>query len=95
MSRIPDLTFFHPGSYLFKSRYLICIKEFKYFNPKTTTKNCLYSIENIIRVVDPRSRIRLQILAIPDPGSWGQKATGPWIPNPDPESGSATLQKVL
>jgi hypothetical protein len=67
MSRIPDLTFFHPGSYLFKSRYLICIKEFKYFNPKTTTKNCLYSIENIIRVVDPRSRIRLQILAIPDP----------------------------
>jgi hypothetical protein len=86
MSRIPDLTFFHPGSYLFKSRYLICIKEFKYFK---------YSIENIIRVVDPRSRIRLQILAIPDPGSWGQKATGPWIPNPDPESGSATLQKVL
>ena len=57
---IPDPICLNPGT-------LIRIKEFKYFNPKTTTKNCLYSIENIIRVVDPRSRIRLQILAIPDP----------------------------
>jgi hypothetical protein len=32
LSRIPDLTFFHPGS-------RIRIKEFKYFNPKKTKKN--------------------------------------------------------
>jgi hypothetical protein len=32
LSRIPDPTFFHPGSELFPSR--IRIKEFKYFNPK-------------------------------------------------------------
>ncbi len=86
---IPDPICLNPGT-------LIRIKEFKYFNPKTTKKNCLYSIENIIRVVDPSIPDPVaDFLAIPDPGSWGQKATGPWIPNPDPESGSATLQKVL
>jgi hypothetical protein len=34
--RIPDPTFFHPGSELSPSRILI--KEFKYFNPKKSKK---------------------------------------------------------
>jgi hypothetical protein len=35
LSRIPDPTFFHPGSELSPSRI---IKEFKYFNPKKSKK---------------------------------------------------------
>jgi hypothetical protein len=37
-SRIPNPTFLHPGSDLSHPGSLIRIKEFKYFNPKTTKK---------------------------------------------------------
>ncbi len=89
LSRIPDLTFFHPesririvsipdpGSELFPSR--IRIKEFKYFNPKKwflSSRKYDPGCSSRIRVPDP------DFLPIPDPRSRGQKV-------PDP--GSATL----
>jgi hypothetical protein len=66
LSRIPDPTFFHPGS-------RIRIKEFKYFNPK---KWFLRS-----RKYDPGCSsltpdLDADFLPIPDPGSRGQKGTG-------------------
>ncbi len=70
--RIQDV---YPGSECFPSR--ICIKEFKYFNPK----NCFLSS----RKYDPGCSSRIRIFypsKIPDPGV--KKA-------PDPESGSTTL----
>jgi hypothetical protein len=80
LSRIPDPTFFHPGSELSPSR--IRIKEFKYFKPKKPKKWFLSS-----RKYDPGCSSWIpdpdaDFLPIPDPGSRGQKATG---------SGSATL----
>jgi hypothetical protein len=67
-SRIADPNFFHPGSRM-------CIKEFKYFNPK---KWFLRS-----RKYDPGYSSRIWIpdtdpdfLPIPDPGSRGQNGTG-------------------
>ncbi len=59
----PWTNFFPPGSEFFPSR--ICIKEFKYFNPK----NCFQALGNMIRVVHPGSPgIRILIfLLIPDP----------------------------
>jgi hypothetical protein len=36
-----------------------------------------------IYVWDPGSKIRKK--PIPDPGSRGQKGTGSWIPDPDPQ----------
>ncbi len=77
LSRIPDPTFFHPGSEFLPSR--IRIKEFKYFNPE------IWSLSS--RKYDPGCSSRIRILTfypsrIPDPGL--KKA-------PDPGSGSATL----
>jgi hypothetical protein len=76
-SRIPDLNFFHPGS---GSR--ISIKEFKYFNPRkwflSSRKydpGCLFRIPDL----DP------DFLSILDPRSRGQKGTGSRIPDPDPQ----------
>jgi hypothetical protein len=76
--RIPDPTYFHPGSEFFPSR--IRIKEFKFLNPQ---KWFLSS-----RKYDPGCSSRIRILAfypsrIPDPGV--KKAPGP---------GSATLHLV-
>ena len=62
---IPDPTFFHPGSELSPSQ--IRIKEFNCFNPK----KWFLSSENMIRVVHPRSRIRMLTFCqsrIPYPG---------------------------
>jgi hypothetical protein len=84
LSRIPDPTFFHPGSWIPDPNCLhpgsrIRIKEFKYFNPK---KWFLSS-----RKYDPGCSSRIRMLTfypsrIPDPGV--KKA-------PDP--GSAILQE--
>ncbi len=61
-SRIPDPTFFHPGS-------RIRIKEFKYFNPsKWFLSSKKYDLGCSSRI--------LFFLPIPDPGSRGQKGTG-------------------
>jgi hypothetical protein len=59
LSRIPDPTFFHPGS-------RILIKEFKYFNPKKAKKWFLSS-----KKYDPDCLSRIQGSKrhpIPDPG---------------------------
>jgi hypothetical protein len=72
---IPDRTFSHPGSELSPSQ--IRIKEFNCFNPK----KWFLSSENMIRVVHPRSRIRMLTFCqsrIPYPGV--EKA-----PDPDPQ----------
>ncbi len=70
---IPDPTFFHPESEFFPS--LICIKEFKYFNPKMVSK--LQEIWSRFFNPDPDP----DFLPISDPGSRGQKGTGSRIRN--------------
>jgi hypothetical protein len=91
LSRIPDPSFFHPGSRIQTvsipdpgSR--IRIKEFKYFNPKKNKKLFLSS-----RKYDPGCSSQIpdpdaDFLPIPDPEV--KKA-------PDPGSGSATLIRIL
>jgi hypothetical protein len=86
LSRIPDPTFFHPGSELSPSRILI--KEFKYFKPKKKKKWFLNS-----KKYDPGCSSR-----IPDPDAdflpsriQGSKRH----PIPDPGSGSATLFLII
>ncbi len=64
LSRIPELTFFHPGS-------RICIKEFKYFNPKKLFISSR-KYDSVLFIPDPD----LDFLPISDPGSRGQKGTG-------------------
>jgi hypothetical protein len=46
------------------------------------------ALRNMIRVVHPESGSRIRILTLthPDPGSRGQKGTGTWIPDPDPQN---------
>ncbi len=73
--RIPDPNCLHPGS-------RIRIKEFKYLNPKK------WFISS--RKYDPSCSSRIpdldaDFLPIPDPRSRGQKGTGSWIPDPDPQ----------
>ncbi len=79
LSRIPDPTFFHPGSWIRTvsipdpgSR--IRIKEFKYFNPKETKKmvSKLQKIWFGLFIPDPGSVCWLST----HPGSRGQKGTG-------------------
>ncbi len=82
LSRIPDRTFFHPGSRIciFLPGSRIRIKEFKYFN--------LNELILSSRKHDPGSGS----LLFTHPGSRGQKGTGSWIPGsktPNPGSGSA------
>ncbi len=60
----PRSEYFHPGS-------RICIKEFKYFNPKIVSK--FYEIWSVLFILDPRSGSLL--LPAPDPGS-GSPNTG-------------------
>jgi hypothetical protein len=73
---IPD-----PGSELspYGSRIRICIKEFKYFNPKKGFQ----ALENMIRIVYPESRIRM--LTITHPGSRIQGSKWHRIQDPDPQ----------
>jgi hypothetical protein len=100
LSRIPDPTFFHPGSQIRTvtipepgSRIL---KEFKYFNPKKNKKWFLspkkYDPGCSSRIPDPDA----DFLPIQDPGSRGQKAPNPGsrvrirntakkAPDPDPD----------
>ncbi len=73
LSRIPDPTFFQPGS-------RIRIKEFKYFNPKKWfLSSRKYDPGCSSRIPDPDA----DFLPIPDPGSRGQKGTWSriWIRN--------------
>jgi hypothetical protein len=71
LSRIPDPTFFYPGSELSPSR--IRIEEFKYFNPtKWFLSSRKYDPGCSSRIPDPDA----DFLPIPDPGSRGQKGTG-------------------
>jgi hypothetical protein len=77
---IPDLTFFHPGSRIriFPSR--ICIKEFKYFNPKKWfLSSRKYNPGYSSRIPDPDP----YFLPNPYPGSRGQKGTGSRIRHTD------------
>jgi hypothetical protein len=67
--RIPDQNFFHPGSRIHR-------KEFKYFNPKKMFF-MLSEIWSWLFIPDPDP----DFLPIPDPGSRGQKGTGPRIRN--------------
>ena len=83
LSRIPDPTFFPPGSELSPSRILI--KEFKYFNPQKSKKKWFLSSKKYDSGCSSR---------IPDPDAdflpsriQGSKR----YPIPDPGSGSATL----
>ncbi len=88
LSRIPDPTFFHPGSRVRivsnpDPRSRIRIKEFKYFNPKKWFLSP--------RKYDPGCSSRIRMLTfypsrIPDPGV--KKA-------PDPGSGSAPLHVIF
>jgi hypothetical protein len=74
---IPDTKFFHSGSQ-------IRIKEFKYYNPKKwflSSRKYDLGCSSRIWIPDPDF---LPILD-PDPGSRGQKGTGSWIPDPDPQ----------
>ena len=84
LSRIPDPTFFHPGSR---------IRTVSITDPGSASKNLsiltpkkwFLTLENMIRIVHPGSRIQMLTFYpswIPDPGV--KKA-------PDPGSGSATL----
>jgi hypothetical protein len=88
LSRIPDPTFFHPGSWIPDPNCLhpgsrIRIKEFKYFNPKKWfLSSRKYDPGCSSRIPDPDP----DFLPIPDPGV--KKA-------PDPGSGSATLVKKI
>ncbi len=66
---IPDPKFFHPESEFFRPGSRICIKEFKYFNPKNGFK--------AHRVVHPGSGSRF----FTHSGSRGQKGTGSRIRN--------------
>jgi hypothetical protein len=89
LSRIPDPTFFHPGSRIRtvsipdpESRILI--KEFKYFNPKKAKKLFLSS-----KKYDPGCSSR-----IPDPDAdfLPSRIPDPGVKkSPNPGSGSATL----
>ncbi len=66
LSRIPNPTFFHPGSpdpNFFHPGSRIRIEEFQYFNPK----NGCWALGNLIRVVHPG----------PDPGSGSWLFTHP------------------
>jgi hypothetical protein len=84
LSRIPDPTFFHPGSRIPNPNCShpgsrIRIKEFKYFNQKKWfLSSRKYDLGCSFRIPDPDP----DFLPIPDPGV--KKA-------PDPGSGSATL----
>ncbi len=69
LSRIPDPTFFHPGSELSPSRILI--KEFKYFNPQKSKKKWFLSSKKYdpgcsSRIPDPDADFLPS--RIPDPG---------------------------
>ncbi len=66
LSRIPDPTFFHPGSQ-------IHIQEFKYFNPNNSRNYdpvCSFRIRILFFFTHPRSRISDPgVKKAPDPGS--------------------------
>jgi hypothetical protein len=90
LSRIPDPTFFHPGSRVQDPNCLhpgsrILIKEVKYFNPKKSKKWFLSS-----KKYDPGCSSRIQMLTFSHPGSRGQKGTQSRIPDPDPQNWSPT-----
>ncbi len=81
LSRIPDPTFFHPGSQ-------IHIQEFKYFNPKNS--------RNYDPVCSSRIRILIfSPSRIPDLGSRGQKCTGSRITNPVPQHFTVHWTRLL
>jgi hypothetical protein len=68
LSRSPDPNFFHPGS-------RICIKEFKYFNPKKRCLSC--------QKYDPGCSSRFRILTFYPSRIPGSKRHR--IPDPDPQ----------
>jgi hypothetical protein len=84
LSRIPDPTFFHPGSELSPSRIPdpgSASKNLSILTPKKPKKGFLSS-----RKYDPGCSSRIpdpdaDLLPIPDPGSRGQKGTGSRIRN--------------
>ncbi len=85
LSRIPDPTFFHPGSRI----RTVSIpdpgsssKNLSILTPKKQ-KNGFLALKNMIRVVHPGSRIRM--LTFSHSGSRGQKGTQSRIPDPDPQ----------
>jgi hypothetical protein len=76
-SRIPDQTFFHPGSRI--------LKEFKYFNPQKSKKKWFLSSKKY----DPGCSSRIPD---PDADFFPSRIPGSKrYPIPDPGSGSATL----
>ncbi len=98
LSRIPDPTFFHPGSRI----RIVSIpdpgsasKNLSILTPKKPKKwfrsSRKYDPDCSSRIPDPDA----DFLPIPDPGSKGQKGTGSRIPDPDPQHYYCTDQKVL
>ncbi len=86
LSRIPDPTFFHPGSELFHPGSWIPDppQRIQYFNQKKlfiSSRKYDSGCSSRIRIPDPDS----DFLPIPDPRSRGQKGTGSRIPDPDPQ----------
>ena len=83
LSRIPDPTFFHPGSRIRTDSIPDPGSSSKNLSV-LTQKNCFQALGNMIRVVHPGSRPPDSVfLLIPDPGSRGQKGTRSrnWIRN--------------
>jgi hypothetical protein len=85
LSRIPDPTFFHPGSRILN-------KEFKYFNPKKAKKWFLsskkYDPGCSSRIPDPDADFLPS--RISDPGVKRAPNHGSRIPDPDPQHWSFT-----
>ena len=85
LSRIPDPTFFHPGSRIQTVSIsdpgsLILIKELKYFNPQKAKKWFLSS-----KKYDPGCSSRIRMLTFSHPGSRIQGSKRHPIPDPDPQ----------